>query len=166
MKLRCPKCATTGDVLLFVEAEATRVTLKRLFSRTPIGLLVLRYVDLHKPATRDMSPDRWNKLATEVMDLVEQGNLQHQGRHISAPLEAWQYAVDEAYKQRDAGKLQLPLSGHGWITSVIAAYKPKPAAPAHAAEQIPTRPQTTVPTALDANLPRWMQQGFKKGDGK
>lgn len=164
MKLRCPACGVTGDIMLFTEAEATRQTLARLFSRTPVGMLVLRYVQLHKPATRDMSPERWNKLAIEVMDLVELGGLQHQGHTIPAPLEAWQYAVDEAYKQRDAGKLQLPLSGHGWITSVIAAYKP--AAPAHAAEPIPTRPQTTVPTALDANLPRWMQQGFKKGDGK
>lgn len=164
MKLRCPKCAATGDVLLFVEAEQTRQTLMRLLVRNPIGLLVLRYVDLHKPATRDMSSDRWNKLAVEVMDLVEQGSLPYQGRAIPAPLEAWQYAVDEAYKQRDAGKLTLPLSGHGWITSVIAAYKT--AAPTHVAESIPTRPQTAAPSALDANLPRWMQQGFKRGDDK
>lgn len=155
MKLRCPKCAATGDVLLFVEAEQTRQTLMRLLARNPIGLLVLRYVDLHKPATRDMSPDRWNKLATEVMDLVEQGSLPYQGRAIPAPLEAWQYAVDEAYKQRDSGKLQLPLSGHGWITAVIAAYKPpeKTTVP----EALPAVATTKPRPFVGSDKPRWEQ---------
>lgn len=155
MKLRCPKCAATGDVLLFVEAEQTRQTLMRLLARNPIGLLVLRYVDLHKPATRDMSPDRWNKLATEVMDLIEQGSLLCQGRQTPAPLEAWQYAVDEAYKQRDSGKLQLPLAGHGWITAVIAAYKPPEKV---TPEVLPTVENTTKPRpVVGSDKPRWEQ---------
>ena len=159
MKLRCPKCATTGDVLLFVEAEQTRQTLMRLLARTPIGLLVLRYVDLHKPATRDMSPDRWNKLAVDVMDLVEQGSLPYQGRQAPAPLEAWQYAVDEAYKQRDSGKLQLPLSGHGWITAVIAAYKPPVVETTMT--PAPSEPVPSVRITPSDDRPRWEQQGFK-----
>lgn len=161
MKLRCPACGVTGDIMLFTEAEATRQTLARLFSRTPVGMLVLRYVQLHKPATRDMSPDRWNKLAVEVLDLIEAGTLVHQGRTIPAPLEAWQYAIEDAHRQRDAGMLTLPLSGHGWVTSVIAAYKP--ALPAHA--HTPTAQSESTPTAarptLSDDRPRWEQQGFR-----
>lgn len=164
MKLSCPKCGTTGDILLFVEAEQTRQTLRKLFAATPVGLLVLRYVELHRPLHNAMNPARWNRLAVEVHELIEAGSLPYQGKAIPAGLAAWQYAVEEAYRQKEAGTLTLPLSGHGWVTSVIARYAPPApvpgaalaAAPATVPEQSPS-PTQPRPVVGDTR-PRWEQK--------
>lgn len=124
MKLRCPSCGCAGDIGLFVEAQASRDALLRLFARDDIGRAVVGYVDLHKPATRAMGDARFMKLCAEVMDDVERGFVLRNGVQVNAPKAAWLWAIDEALKARDNGKLIVPLTGHGWIYAVLAAFKP------------------------------------------
>jgi hypothetical protein len=155
MKLRCPACGSVGDLGLFVESQASRAALMRIFERTDIGRAIVQYVGLHRPATRSMSDDRFIKLCSEVLADVDRGSITRDGRSHTTPPAAWIWAVNEALKARDNGKLALPLSGHGWIYAVLTAYKPELIEPPQPPEPLPVAVKPRPATGSDK--PRWEQ---------
>lgn len=152
-KLRCPNCGSAGDAELFLSAAADRAAWLRVLGRTAVGLAVLQYVQLHKPLTREMSPARHNKLVIEVLDLIDAGVIVRNSQSYKTPPEAWVWAISEAIKQRDDGKLTLPLSGHGWIYAVLSAYKPAEKPLPELVPATTTKPRPTV--LVGSDKPRW-----------
>ncbi len=64
---------------------------------------------------------------------MQSQRLEFDGKLFDAPIPAWIYAINEMLKQREAGKLKLPLSSHNYLFRIVSAYK----APADVVETPP-----------------------------
>ena len=51
---------------------------------------------------------------------MNRGAIAHKGRDWAAPLPAWAEAIDQMLSQRDAGRLELPMKGHGYLFAILA----------------------------------------------
>ena len=119
--LHCPNCGTGLDLLTAFTAEADRKALERLVATSvPLGARVLQYISLHQPAKQRLTAAKKIKLLLQLLPDLERRAITHRGRDWQAPLPAWAAAIDQMLTSRDAGKLELPLKGHGYLYSVIA----------------------------------------------
>jgi len=102
-----------------------------------LAKLLVQYVVLFRPATRQLSLDRLAALLGELLPLIEAGRIERGGRIWAAPLDAWKAALEDMIAKRD--KLTLPLKSHGYLLEVIAGQAGKAEAAAE------TRKQNTAP---------------------
>lgn len=120
--LHCPNCGTALDLATAFCAEADRKALERLVATSvPLGARVLQYIGLHQPAKQRLTAAKKIKLILQLLPDLERRAITHRGRDWQAPLPAWAAAMDQMLAQRDAGRLELPLKGHGYLYAVIAA---------------------------------------------
>lgn len=104
------------DVLL--AHEDSRHAMARLAVLSlPLGKLVLQYLRLFKPATRQMSHTRVVALVEELLPDLQRGAITRNGREWAAPLDTWRAAIDKMLDTRD--KLTLPLKSHGYLYEII-----------------------------------------------
>lgn len=131
MKTRCPNCGAVLSLDALMAHEAAREALTLVFALSgALGAAVTRYIGLFRPAQRELSMDRVAKLLRELVPDIQRGEIARGGSTHPAPPEAWIWAMSQALAARDAGRLTLPLSSHGWLYEVIAGYRPAPTSPA------------------------------------
>jgi hypothetical protein len=53
---------------------------------------------------------------------MQAGEIERNGQRYPAPQAAWLWAFAEMRKRRDAGSLQLPLKGHGYLYEVLTRW--------------------------------------------
>ncbi|MFC4473856.1 hypothetical protein [Comamonas denitrificans] len=120
--LHCPNCGTELDLATAFCAETDRKALERLVATSvPLGARVLQYIGLHQPAKQRLTAAKKIKLLLQLLPDLERRAITHRGRDWQAPLPAWAAAIDQMLLSRDAGKLELPLKGHGYLYAVIAS---------------------------------------------
>lgn len=124
MKLSCPACGATAslDVLLGHEG-AREAVMAAMVLPAPLGKVLVQYIALFRPASRNLSMDRLASLFTELQPMIAAARIERNGRSHSAPLEYWQMAMGEMLAKRD--KLTLPLKNHGYLFSIIEGYSLK-----------------------------------------
>lgn len=124
MKTSCPACGATAslDVLLGNEG-AREAVMAALAMPAPIGKLLIQYLSLFRPATRNLSFDRVATLLNELLPLIAEAKIERNGRIWSAPQDYWRMALEEMLTKR--GNLTLPLKNHGYLLSIIAGYSSK-----------------------------------------
>jgi hypothetical protein len=136
MKTRCPNCGATLSLDAIVAHEGARDALYAAFTLGgELGAAAVSYLGLFRPEKRELSLDRVAKLLNEILPDVQAQRITRNGTVYDAPIDAWVWAMREAVKARDAGRLQLPLTSHGWLYQVITTYKPDTAQLVHAAKQ-------------------------------
>ncbi len=136
MKTRCPNCGTTLSLDALMAHDAAREALALLFGLSgALGAAVTRYLGLFRPATRELSMDRLARLLRELVPDIQAQRIERHGQVHAAPPEAWVWAIGQALDARDAGRLKLPLTGHGWLYEVIAGWRPSAGPLAPAADQ-------------------------------
>lgn len=120
--LVCPLCA--GEVpieVLFAEA-ATRDAFARLATVSlPMGAKVLQYISLFAPAKNRMTIERKVRLLLELLPHLESGEIERRGRSWPVSQDCWRAAIDQMLDMRSAGKLQLPLTSHGYLLEILAS---------------------------------------------
>lgn len=120
--LHCPCCGAELDLATAFAAESDRQALARLVSMSvPLGARVLQYLSLHQPAKQRLTAAKKIKLLLQLLPDLERRAITHKGRDWQAPLPAWAAAMDQMLAQRDTGRLELPLKGHGYLYAVLAA---------------------------------------------
>ena len=120
--LHCPNCGAELDLATAFAAETDRKALERLVATSvPLGARVLQYIGLHQPAKQRLTAAKKIKLLLQLLPDLERRAITHRGRDWQAPLPAWAAAIDQMLTSRDAGKLDLPLKGHGYLYAVIAS---------------------------------------------
>ena len=67
-----------------------------------------------------------------MLPAVSCGTIQHKGREWPAPPQAWARAIDYMLMQRAQDRIELPLTGHGYLLAVLAGYAEKQEAAAEA----------------------------------
>jgi len=120
--LHCPCCGAELDLATAFAAETDRKALQRLVATSvPLGARVLQYISLHQPPKQRLTAAKKIKLLLQLLPDLERRAITHRGRDWQAPLPAWAAAIDQMLTSRDAGKLDLPLKGHGYLYAVIAS---------------------------------------------
>ena len=124
--LHCPNCGTELDLATAFCAETDRKALERLVATSvPLGARVLQYIGLHQPAKQRLTAAKKIKLLLQLLPDLERRAITHRGRDWQAPLPAWAAAIDQMLLSRDAGKLELPLKGHGYLYAVLSGMADK-----------------------------------------
>jgi len=119
--LACPNCGAELDLMTLFAHEADQRALARLAAVSiPLGARVLQYVQLFTPARQRLTARKKIKLLLELLPELERGAIAHRGRDWAAPLPAWAEAIDQMLSQRDAGRLELPMKGHGYLFAILA----------------------------------------------
>lgn len=137
MRMICPSCQTDFPIEAGINDVAARNAIKRAFSLTPLGDLLLAYVHLFKPEKRMLSTVRLVKILDELLPMIESGKIEHKGRVYPAPHDYWRMALEEMIAKRDT--LTLPIKSHGYLLTIIASAADKMTAKAEAQHEMRKR---------------------------
>ena len=150
--LSCPVCGTELDLAVLFAHEGDQRALARLASVSiPLGGRVLQYLALFTPPKQRLTAAKKIKLILQLLPDLERGAITWKGRDWAAPLSAWAQAIDQMLAQRDAGRLELPMKGHGYLYSILQGMADKAEA---AAEQQREQELRTGPRAATVNGPK------------
>jgi len=121
MKLKCPACGALASLDVLITAEGAReAVLVALQFPAPLGKRLIQYLALFRPATRDLSFDRVASLLSEILPDIQAGKIKRAGREWNLLQDYWLVGIDTVLAARDAGRLTLPLKGHGYLYEVLA----------------------------------------------
>lgn len=123
MRIVCPCCQTDFPIEAGINDVDARVAVQRAFSLTPIGKLLLAYVQLFKPPKRAMTWAKAVKILDQLIPMIQAGQIEHKGSIWAAPHVYWEQAIEQMIDGRE--KLTLPLSGHGYLFKIISGYADK-----------------------------------------
>lgn len=119
MNLTCPVCnAIFPAEAALVESQAREAVRAAVLLPAPLGDRLLRYLGLFRPARRALSWDRAARLLNELLEPINAGRVERNGRAWVAPLSVWELALDEILAKRHT--LQLPLKSHGYLFEIVA----------------------------------------------
>ncbi len=149
--LSCPVCGAEFDLAVLFKSEESRHTFDRLTANcSPLKARLAQYAALAKPPKHKLGTDKVLRIIALLMPDIERATITYKGRDWPAPLPAWAQAIDQMLSQRDAGRLDLPMKGHGYLYSILASMADKHEA---AAEQVREQQLRTGPRAATINGP-------------
>lgn len=119
--LSCPVCGAEFDLAVLFKSEESRKTFERLTARcSPLQDRLAQYAALAKPPKHKLGTDKALRIIATLLPDIERGAITWKGRDWAAPLGAWAQAIDQMLAQRDAGRLELPMKGHGYLYAILA----------------------------------------------
>ena len=149
--LSCPVCGTELDLAMLFANEHDQRALARLVSISiPLGARALQYVALFTPPKQRLTSAKKIKLVLQLLPDLERQAITYKGREWLVPLAAWAQAIDQMLAARDAGRLELPMKGHGYLHAILAGMADKHEAGAELAREQQLR---TGPRAGTTNGP-------------
>lgn len=99
---------------------------KRLVHLTvPLPHLVLQYVALFTPEKQQLTLPKQLLLIKQLLPGLQSGVLTHKGREWPAPLAAWAQGIEQMLAARAAGRLELPMTGHGYLYAIVTGLADK-----------------------------------------
>ncbi|MBN4664215.1 hypothetical protein HUS70_03245 [Pandoraea nosoerga] len=142
MKVKCPACGAVASLDALIGHDGAReAVLAALQMPAPLAKVLIQYVGLFRPATRELSFDRLAKLLGELLPDVNAQRIERGGQVFDAPIEAWIEALGQVLAARESGRLKVPLKTHGYLYEVLAGTRVS---------------STSVMTAEPATAPRQM----------
>lgn len=148
MKMVCPHCQADFDMLLGIQDLAARQAVQRAFSLTPLGDVLIQYVQLFKPAKQALKMTMLVRILDELLPHIQAGKINAGGGVQAAPHDYWRSAIETMLASRD--KLTLPLKSHGYLFQIIAGMGNKAAAAAEK-QQEQGRKYGAIQTANQTN---------------
>ena len=119
-ELVCPMCSTDLTIeWLFSSTEAAMAFNRLLAISVPMGSRVLSYLTLFAPAKNRLSLHRKVVLLQPLLPDMQRMAITKSGRDWPAPHAAWNLAIEQMLAARDAGKLQLPLTNHAYLYTIL-----------------------------------------------
>lgn len=133
-------CGAELDVGVLFAHETDQRALARLAAVSiPLGARVMQYVALFTPPKTRLTAAKKIKLLLQLLPDLERQAITHKGRDWSVPLDAWALAFDQMLASRDAGRLELPMKGHGYLYTTLAGMADKHEAAAEAQREAERR---------------------------
>lgn len=141
MRLTCTACGAHGSVEQFVADAEARTVLDRI-SRLPAGLpaVAVRYLGLFRPIKRGLTWDRADRISSELIAMIEAGAVTRSGKSYPASPDTFRNAMQQMLDMRE--RLELPLTSHAYLATILAKEGPREAAAAEAAAENAKRQQT------------------------
>jgi hypothetical protein len=91
----------------------------------PSAHLVVRYIGLFTPEKQRLTLRKKVRLIQQLLPDLQRQAITHKGRDWTAPLAHWGLAIEQMLSARSAGRLDLPMTGHGYLYAVIAGMADK-----------------------------------------
>ena len=126
MKVKCPACGASASLEVLIahdDARSLIVALTGISDDT--AKAALRYLGLFRPAQKDLSWARAAKLLAELVPMIQAAHITRKHKSYPAPREAWIWAFNRCIEARDLGKLQTPLTGHGFLLENLTFWTPQ-----------------------------------------
>lgn len=124
MKLTCPACGAVSSLDGLLQHDAARAAMAAAYALSaPLGVALLRYMALFRPAARSLTWDRVASLTEELLPMIESGRIERNRREYAVPRESWVLGLEQIVNQRD--KLTLPLKSHGYLLEILAGLAEK-----------------------------------------
>lgn len=119
--LSCPICGTELTIAqLFANDDSQRAVAQLAEISIPLGSRVLQYLTLFTPARQRLTIPKQVKLLKQLLPDLKRQAITFKGRDWNVPLQAWALGIDQMLAARDAGRLDLPMSSHGYLYSILA----------------------------------------------
>lgn len=118
----CPVCAAKFPLETALQDLRAREALRAaLYVAPQLADPIVAYLGLFSPeSTRAVRMDKLVRLLTELSAAISAAQVERNGRAWAAPIELWREGLARVLAQRDAGKLTLPLGGHGLLFEIVA----------------------------------------------
>lgn len=150
--ITCPACGAIFDIVVAFQSEEDRAAFDRLAaSVTPLKARLMHDIALHRTAKHQLKQRKQAALLLQLLPDLERQAITWKGRDWPAPLTAWTQAIDQMLERRDAGTLELPLKGHGYLYAVLAGMADKHEAAQEAERQQAARARphsSAAPTSV------------------
>lgn len=145
--LSCPACGAELDMAVLFAHQADHQALARLIAvSVPLGARVMQYIGLHTPAKQRLTAAKKIKLLMQLLPDLERQAITRNGREWAVPLALWAQAIDGMLATRDAGRLDLPLKGHGYLYAVLQGLADKAEAAQERQAEADKRTGASTPT--------------------
>lgn len=145
--IACPVCGTELDLgVLFAHEGEQRAFARLAEVSLPLGARVLQYITLFTPPKTRLTAAKKLKLILQLLPDMERKAITHRGRDWAAPLSCWAQAIDQMLATRDAGRLDLPMKGHGYLYSILVGLADKVEAVAEVQAEAKARSAPRVDT--------------------
>lgn len=155
-ELSCPVCGTElSAAALFADADAQAAFARLAAVSIPLGARVLSYLSLFTPPKSRLTLAKQCKLVLNLLPDLERQAITARGRDWPVPLTLWAQAFEQLAASRAAGRLELPLRGHGYLHAVLIGLSEKHEAQLEAERELARRQRATVhpaPTPAAAAL--------------
>ncbi|GAB6139895.1 hypothetical protein JCM14076_06240 [Methylosoma difficile] len=126
MRIKCPACGSTSSLDALVANQSATDALMQVAKMSPIGPLVIRYLGLFRPKKSQLSWARVTTLLAELTPMIEAQRIERDGVVCDAPPHIWEVALQKIITLRDAGKIDTPLGGHGYLLDIIKTEVSRP----------------------------------------
>lgn len=121
----CPSCGAEESLDSLLQRMIDDDTTRRLIASvveisTPLGILVVRYLRLHKPPKHRLSMEKATKILTELLPDLQRHAIERNGRIWTVSLDDWRGALQAVFDAVDKGSLSVPLAqGNGYLYGVL-----------------------------------------------
>ncbi|MDD5479662.1 hypothetical protein [Rhodoferax sp.] len=124
--LCCPVCgAELGLDHLFVDADNRAAVARLIEVALPLGGRLLQYTRLFAPSKTRLTQRKQVRIILQLLPDLERCAITHRGRDWAVPLTIWAQGIDHMLASRDAGKLDLPMKGHGYLYAILVSLADK-----------------------------------------
>ena len=124
--IACPACGTELTLEHLVGHLDDEQAFARLVALSvPLAHLVVQYIALFAPEKQRLTLRKKVRIIQQLVPDLKRQAITHKGREWTAPLPAWAQAIDQMLAARTAGRLQLPMSGHGYLYAILAGMADK-----------------------------------------
>lgn len=145
MKTKCPNCGATHSLDSLIMANKGGEAFLQAFDVPPeLKTPIIQYLGLFRSVGRDLSFDRVAKLLAELNPIIHAGKVTFDRQTFDAPVAAWTWAIEQAIKARDEGRLTLPLKNHNWLFAVMRQFDPRKDAPGKTTNAAPAYGATVM----------------------
>lgn len=131
--IACPACGTELTLEHLVGSLDDEQAFARLVALSvPMAHLVVRYIGLFTPEKQRLTLRKKVRLIAQLLPDLRRKAITHKGRDWPAPHTTWALAIEQMLTARAAGRLDLPMTGHGYLYAVLAGMSDKVEAQAEA----------------------------------
>jgi len=125
-ELSCPMCGTHLDLgHLLVDAENRSAFMRLMAVATPLAGYLEKYVYLFSPPKTSLTLRKQARIILQLLPDLERRAITHRGRDWAVPLKLWEAGIDQMLSLRDAGKLELPMTGHKYLYAILTSLADK-----------------------------------------
>lgn len=146
--IACPACGTE----LTLEHLVGSIDDERAFARlvalsVPMAHLVVLYIGMFRPEKQRLTLRKKVRLIAQLLPDLRREAITHKGRDWAAPHETWARAIEQMLAARAAGRLDLPMTGHGYLYAILAGLSDKVEALAEREQEAERKSAPRPPTA-------------------
>ena len=124
--IACPACGTELTLEHLVGHLDDEQAFARLVALSvPMAHLVVRYIGLFTPEKQRLTLRKKVRLIQQLLPDLQRQAITHKGREWAAPPENWAKGIEQMLAARAAGRLDLPMTGHGYLYAVLAGMADK-----------------------------------------